>query len=72
MCGEDGVGYNRVTVSSVPLKKPAEVAQSENKTVGISLTLGVGLTLNINPVRKVSQEASAAIVAHLAAWHPPS
>ena len=45
------MGYNTVTVSSDPLKKPAEVAQSENKTVGISLSLGVGLTLNISPVR---------------------
>lgn len=61
-----GWGYNTVTVSSDPLKKPEEVAQSENKTVVISLTLGVGLPLNINPVRNVSQEASAMILAHSA------
>lgn len=46
-----GWGHNTVTVSSDPFKKPAEVAQSENKIVGISLSLGIGLTLNISPVR---------------------
>ena len=45
------MGYNTVTVLSDPLKKPEEVAQSENKTVGISLSLGVGLTLHISPIR---------------------